>query len=59
MGFIKYSVVELGVEETVPGWIKQSSAAKATEESSEAVAPEEAPANKKTEEQEEAPTKDQ
>jgi hypothetical protein len=27
MGFIKYSVLELGVEETLPGWIKQSSKA--------------------------------
>jgi hypothetical protein len=29
MGFIKYSVVELGLEEDVPGWIKKSGAVEA------------------------------
>lgn len=31
MGFIKYSVVELGLEEDVPGWIKKSGEAKQAE----------------------------
>ena len=30
--FIKYSVVELGVEEDVPGWVKQAQTAKEEQE---------------------------
>lgn len=52
MGFVKYSVVELGIEEDVPGWVKQA------KEATPAELPEgpkdaNSPANKKTEDQEE------
>lgn len=61
MGFIKYSVVELGIEEDVPGWVKQSKAAaeKASGFQPEPAEPEPEPANKNKEEQEEISTKDQ
>lgn len=29
MGFIKYSVSELGVQEDIPGWVKQAKEAEA------------------------------
>ena len=29
MGFIKYSVVQIGIEDDLPGWVKQSSEAEA------------------------------
>lgn len=58
MGFIKYSVVELGVAEDVPGWVKQ--AQESTEvTSTEVVKKEDEPtANIKAEEQKEVSTKD-
>lgn len=59
MGFIKYSVVELGVEENVPGWIKRAETAKAEEEIVETPNTDLTTANKNTEEQEENSIKDQ
>lgn len=47
MGFIKYSVVEIGIEESVPGWIKKSQAAEGVVATSDDKVTE--PANIKTE----------
>jgi len=57
MGFIKYSVVELGIEEDVPGWIKQADETVAAKTEQVAVA-DEAPANIKSEEQKEDTAKE-
>ena len=57
MGFIKYSVVELGVESDVPGWVKRAGNVKPAD--AEVIAEQdEDPANIKLEEQEEIATKE-
>jgi hypothetical protein len=59
MVFIKYSVVELGLEEDMPGWVKQAKEAKAAGTDVDSAKTEETPANKKAEEQEGSSIKDQ
>ncbi len=56
MGFIKYSVTELGVEEDLPGWVKKAKAASDGVKTSDVETAD--TANIKEQEQSESDTKD-
>lgn len=59
MTFIKYSVVELGIEEDVPGWVKKAKDSRQASSEEPIEDSELAHANKKAEDQEESSIKDQ